>query len=109
VSTKERQSLPELDPLIHPQARLQLMTSLCALSDGERIAFTHLQEMLNLSPGNLSTHLAKLEEAGYVKVTKAFRGRRPVTWVEATLLGRRAFDKYLDDLQTYIERQRRGG
>ena len=108
MRTSERQGFPELDPLIHPQARLQLMTSLCALSEGERIAFTHLQEMLNLSPGNLSTHLAKLEEAGYVKITKAFWGRRPVTWVEATPVGRRAFDKYLEDLQTYIERQRGG-
>lgn len=108
MSAKERRGLPELDPLIHPQARLQLMTSLCALSEGERIAFTHLQEVLSLSPGNLSTHLAKLEEAGYVKITKAFRGRRPVTWIEATPLGRRAFEKYLEDLQTYIERQKGG-
>lgn len=105
MSARGRQGLPELDPLIHPQARLQLMTSLCALSEGERVAFTRLQEILGLSPGNLSTHLAKLEEAKYVKITKAFRGRRPVTWVEATEVGRRAFDKYLEDLQAYIDRQ----
>lgn len=84
------------------------MTSLCALSDGERVAFTQLQEILNLSPGNLSAHLTKLEEAGYVKLTKAFRGRRPVTWVEVTRVGRRAFDKYLEDLQAYIDRQSGG-
>lgn len=104
MSTQARGGLPELDPLIHPQARLQVMTSLCALSEGERVAFTNLQEMFGLSAGNLSAHLTKLEEAGYVKITKEFRGRRPVTWVEATAVGRRAFEKYLEALQAYIDR-----
>lgn len=99
--------LPELDPVIHPQARLQLMTSLCSLAEGERVAFTRLQEALELSPGNLSAHLAKLEEAGYVQTTKTFRGRRPVTWVEATASGRAAFDKYLENLLAYFPKSDR--
>lgn len=96
--------LPELDPVIHPQIRLQVMTSLCALSHGERLAFTELQQLVGTSPGNLGAHLAKLEEAGYVLTTKAFRGRRPVTWLEATDKGRRAFEKYVRSLRTYFRR-----
>lgn len=93
---------PDLDPVIHPQVRLQVMTTLCSLSSGERIAFTDLQRLLGASPGNLGAHLTKLEEAGYVLVTKAFRGRRPVTWLEATDAGRAAFDKYITNLRAYI-------
>lgn len=101
-ATPARETLPELDPVIHPQARLQIMTTLAALADGERISFTRLQEFLALSPGNLSTHLAKLEEAGYVKLSKAFRGRRPVTWVTITARGRAAFTAYLEALRAYL-------
>lgn len=94
--------LPELDPIIHPQTRLQVMTVLCSLSVEEQIDFTTLQQTLGLSAGNLSTHLSKLEEVGYVKISKAFRGRRPVTWLEATDAGRVAFDAYLENLRAYF-------
>jgi len=94
--------LPDLDPLIHVQARLQLMTTLSALPRGDRITHPRLQELHGLSAGNLTTHLRKLEEAGYVEVEKAFRGRRPVTWVSVTDKGREAFAAYLDALQIYL-------
>lgn len=96
--------LPELNPIIHAQARLQIMTVLCALPRGDRIAFPRLQEMLGLSAGNLSTHLSKLEEAGYAKVEKAFRGRTPVTWICVTDQGRRAMHDYLNALRAYLDR-----
>lgn len=94
--------LPDLDPVIHPQVRLQVMTSLCSLAVGERIAFTNLQKIVGASPGNLGAHLSKLEEAGYVLSTKAFRNRRPVTWLEVTPDGRVAFDDYVTNLQKYF-------
>lgn len=102
VAVAHEGSLPELDPVIHTQPRLQIMTTLCALPEDDQIAFTSLQEFLGLTPGNLSTHLTKLEEAGYITVEKAFRGRRPVTWVSATPRGRDAFDAYLAALKAYL-------
>lgn len=105
--TNRQPALPELDPVIHPQARLQVMTVLCSLSIDEKIDFTTLQQTLGLSAGNLSTHLGKLEEAGYVKIAKSFRGRRPVTWLEATDKGRAAFDAYLENLRAYFAAQGR--
>lgn len=98
--------LPELDPAIHPQTRLQIMTTLCTLQPKDRLAFPRLQEMLGLTPGNLSTHLMKLEEAGYVTIEKAFQGRTPVTWVGVTSKGRNAFERYLEALGAYLKRGR---
>lgn len=97
--------LPELDPVIHAQARLRVMATLHEVPDGDRLAFPRLQEVLDLTAGNLSTHLRKLEEAGYVRVDKAFRGRTPVTWVSLTARGRAAFAAYLEDLRSYVDRQ----
>lgn len=94
--------LPELDPVIHAQARLRVMTTLCAVAQGDRVAFPRLQELLDMTAGNLSTHLRKLEEAGYVKVDKAYRGRTPVTWVSVARRGRNAFDDYHQSLRAYL-------
>ena len=55
-----------LDPLIHVPARLQIMATLAALPDGDALSFTRLQDMIGLTPGNLITHLRKLEDAGYL-------------------------------------------
>ncbi|MGH8930122.1 MAG: winged helix-turn-helix domain-containing protein [Egibacteraceae bacterium] len=95
-------ALPDLDPVIHAQARLRVMTTLGAVSNGDRIAFPRLQELLDMTAGNLSTHLRKLEDAGYVQVDKAFRGRTPVTWVQVTKQGRRAFEVYHEALRAYL-------
>lgn len=84
----------ELDPVIHAQSRLRVVASLAVLATGDRIAFPRLQELLAVTAGNLSTHLRKLEDAGYVEVTKAHQGRTPVTWVELTPAGRLAFSTY---------------
>lgn len=84
-----------LDPVIHTQARLRIMTTLTALPPGDRLTFPRLQALLDATPGNLSTHLRKLEDAGYVAVTKGHIGRVPATHVEATRAGRRAFEDYL--------------
>lgn len=94
--------LPELDPVIHAQARLRVTATLSAVPDGDRLAFSRLQDLLDLTPGNLSTHLRKLEDAGYVRVDKEFRGRTPVTWAQLTARGRAAFATYLEDIRAYV-------
>lgn len=91
-----------LDPVIHTQSRLRIMTTLTALPDGDRLTFPRLQGLLDATAGNLSTHLRKLEEAGYVRVTKAHVGRLPTTYVEATRAGRRAFEDYLAQLRELL-------
>ena len=94
--------LPELDPVIHAQARLRVVAALSQLGGGDRIAFPRLQEILRMTAGNLSVHLRKLEDAGYVEVTKTHRGRTPATLVHLTVRGRFAFDEYVRSLRTLI-------
>ena len=91
-----------LDPIIHSQARLRIMTTLTSLGEGDRLAFPRLQSLLDSTAGNLSTHLRKLEDAEYVLVTKGHQGRVPSTHVEATRLGRRAFEDYVAQLQELL-------
>ncbi|GAA3446114.1 transcriptional regulator [Planomonospora venezuelensis] len=85
---------PELDPVIHAQARLRVVVTLNTLPEGDRIAFPGLKDLLGMTAGNLSVHLSKLEEAGYVEITKTHRGRTPVTYVALTRRGRVAFEDY---------------
>jgi len=79
-----------LDEIIHQPVRLRIMAALVTPASG-RAEFTSLRDLLDLTDGNLGAHLRKLEEAGYVKTSKAFVSRKPRTYVEATESGRRAF------------------
>jgi DNA-binding MarR family transcriptional regulator len=79
-----------------------VVTTLAALPPGDRIVFTKLLKTLDMTTGNLSTHLAKLEEAGYAAVIKTFEGRRPATYVELTDRGRAAFTSYLTQLRALL-------
>jgi hypothetical protein len=92
----------ELDPVIHTQARLRIMTTLTALPTGDRLTFPRLQSLLDATAGNLSTHLRKLKDAGYVAVTKGHIGRVPATYVEATRDGRRAFEDYVTGIAALL-------
>jgi DNA-binding MarR family transcriptional regulator len=94
--------VPQLDPVIHAQARLRVTASLAALREGDRITFPRLQELLGMTAGNLSTHLRKLEEAEYVLITKMHERRTPVTYVELTPRGRRAFEEYTEALRDLL-------
>lgn len=94
---------PELDPVIHAQARLRVMAALSVLPDGDHITFPYLKEILGMTAGNLSVHLSKLEDAGYVEVSKAHQGRRPVTYVALTGHGRVAFDDYTESIRTLLD------
>jgi len=88
------ESLSGLDPVIHAQSRLRVMVVLSALATEDQITFPRLQQLLEMSAGNLSTHLRKLEDAGYLQITKTYQRRTPVTYVALTRAGRRALEDY---------------
>jgi len=96
--------MPDLDPIIHQPVRLQIMAALTALPGDAQMEFVALRKMLSLTDGNLSVHLRKLEDAGYVRVDKAFVGRKPRTFITATPAGRAAFDAHVQALQAIIQR-----
>ena len=90
-----------LDDVIHQRTRLAIMATLAGV---ESLDFNELKAQLGLTDGNLSTHLASLERAGYVKITKQFRGKKPLTSVSQTAKGRRALLRYVDLLQGILEK-----
>jgi DNA-binding transcriptional ArsR family regulator len=92
-------SAETLDPLIHVPARLQIMATLAALSDGDAISFTRLQQLIGLTPGNLITHLRKLEDAAYLTSEKAGSGPTSRTSVALTPHGRASLDTYTHALR----------
>ena len=95
-------AIPDLDPVIHAQARLRVVAALSMLREADQIAFPRLQEILKMTAGNLSVHLRKLEDAGYVAVTKTHRGRTPTTLVHLTRRGRLAFEDYTAALRALL-------
>ncbi len=84
-------ALADLDRLVHEPARLAVMALLYVVESAD---FTFLMNQTGLTWGNLSAHMSKLEEAGYLKVEKSFKGRRPNTTLRLTILGREAFQEY---------------
>jgi len=94
-------SLTELDRLIHEPARLLIVTILSTLESAD---FLFLQRETDLTKGNLSAHLSKLEEAGYVNIEKTFKGKLPLTVCKLTEAGRAAFDGYRQLMQNFIAR-----
>ncbi|HME11645.1 MAG TPA: transcriptional regulator [Candidatus Acidoferrum sp.] len=86
------QELASLDRVIHEPARLMIVTILSAVPEAD---FLYLQRECGLTQGNLSSHLAKLEEAKYVVITKTFKGKYPLTICSITTAGRRAFGEYV--------------
>jgi DNA-binding MarR family transcriptional regulator len=92
-----------LDPLIHVPARLRLMVTLAALPRGDTLSFTRLQDILTLTPGNLITHLRKLEDAGYVQTEKTGSGVNALTTVALTPDGRAALDRYTAVLRQLLD------
>jgi len=90
----------KIDAVIHERVRLAIVS---ALAVAPELSFNELKTMLSLTDGNLSAHARTLEEAGYIAVTKSFKGRRPLTAMRLTRKGRAAFRKYLDTLKKIIE------
>ncbi len=81
----------EIDRLIHEPARLVLVSSLYVVDEAD---FVYLTNRTGFTSGNISSHMTKLETAGYVEVTKTFVGKRPRTTYKLTKTGRRAFEQY---------------
>ncbi len=95
----------EINDVIHGRVRLAIMSFLAShsgISDEGGINFTHLKKSINVSDGNLSTHMRKLEEAGYLQVTKQFKGKRPQTLCQLTEEGMSAFKAYLAHLESLL-------
>jgi DNA-binding MarR family transcriptional regulator len=91
-----------LDPLIHVPARLRIVATLAVLPDGDALSFTRLQTMIGLTPGNLITHLRKLEEAGYLNTEKTGNGVASRTSVALSNRGRKALDSYTAALRDLL-------
>ena len=87
-----------LDETIHQSTRMRIMTMLVSMPETDRLAYGFIQKTLDLTGGNLTTHLRKLEDADYLVITKEFLDSKPRTWVQATPTGRRAFAEYLSNL-----------
>jgi DNA-binding MarR family transcriptional regulator len=88
-----------LDPVIHAPARLRIVVTLAALPVGDTLSFTRLQDMLDLTSGNLITHLRKLEDAGYLNSETTGNGRAARTSIALTGRGRAALDNYTETLR----------
>lgn len=93
----------ELDPLLHSQLRLAIMSLLLGVEEAD---FVYLKEETGATSGNLSVQLSKLEEANYIKITKTYKGNRPQTICSITKVGIDAFETYVKDLQSYINKEK---
>jgi hypothetical protein len=91
----------ELDPLLHSQLRLAIMSLLISLRSAE---FTFLKEKTNATAGNVSVQLDKLEHAGYIAITKSFKGKKPLTTCTITKKGIHAFEDYVHTLKQYTHK-----
>ena len=92
-----------LDPVIHAPARLRITVTLAALPAGDTVSFSRLQDLMGLTPGNLITHLRKLEVAGYIRMDKTGSGVNAVTAVSLTAGGRAALENYTTTLRKLLD------
>ena len=92
--------LKKLDPLLHSELRLAIMSLLISVN---RADFKYLKEETESTAGNLSVQITKLEEADYIKVEKGFKGKMPQTICSITKKGAEAFEKYVNDLKSYLK------
>lgn len=91
--------LRELNPLLHSELRLAVMSILISVESAD---FVYLREQTEATAGNLSVQIEKLQRAGYITVTKGFNGRKPRTTCAITEQGIAAFGEYVDALRSYI-------
>jgi len=91
----------DLDPILHSQLRLAVMSLLISVKEAE---FTFLKEKTNSTAGNLSVQIQKLKESGYIDVIKQFKDNYPQTICKITKQGINAFEEYVKNLQTYLDK-----
>lgn len=89
-----------LDPLLHSQLRLAVMSLLISLESAE---FIYIKEKTGATAGNLSVQLDKLSSAGYIEIIKSFKGKKPLTTCKVTRKGITAFETYVKALKNYID------
>jgi DNA-binding MarR family transcriptional regulator len=90
----------DIDRVVHEPARLMLLAALYVIDSAD---FTFLMNLTGISWGNLSAHMSKLEESGYVEVEKSFKGRRPNTMLHLTPSGRAAFQAYRHKMKQLLD------
>lgn len=91
--------LKKLDPLLHSELRLGVMSLLVTLDEAD---FVYLKEQTEATSGNLSVQIDKLSEAGYIEVEKGFSGKKPRTVCRISAKGREAFEAYVEALKDYL-------
>jgi DNA-binding MarR family transcriptional regulator len=89
-----------LDRIIHEKGRLAIMSSLAASPE---LSFTELRDTLNMTDGNVTTHIRTLQEAGYLSVAKSYQNNRPLTTCTLTAAGRKAFAAYINLLEEIVQ------
>jgi len=89
----------DLDPLLHSQLRLAIVSMLVT---SEKVEFTHIMEKTEAAAGNISIQIKKLHEAGYINVEKTFKNNYPKTMLSITDKGVKAFESYVKNLKKYI-------
>lgn len=92
--------LKELNPLLHSQLRLAIMS---ILMNCEQASFVYIKEQTQATAGNLSVQIDKLVSAGYITVEKKFQGKKPLTLCSVTDTGKQAFEEYVNSLRDYLE------
>jgi DNA-binding MarR family transcriptional regulator len=92
----------ELDPLLHSQLRLAIMSLLLGMESAD---FTFLKAKTESTAGNLSVQIDKLSQAGYIMVEKSFKGKKPLTTCKITKTGIKAFENYVQAIQQYINKK----
>ena len=92
--------LADIDQVIHASARLMVLTYLYVVESAD---YVFLMRMTGLTWGNLSTHMAKLEQAGYIEMLKEFKGKKPHTKIQLTEQGRAAFQEYKKSMQQVLD------
>lgn len=98
--SNDLRSLSDVDRLIHEPSRSIILAILCAVESAD---FLYLQRETGLTKGNLSVHLSKLEEVGYISIEKTYRGKIPMTLCRMTEAGRKAFKSYREQLKSFVD------
>ena len=93
----------QLDRVIHEKGRLAIMSMLAASPE---LSFTEMRDALNMTDGNLTTHIRTLQEAGYLSVTKSFHNNRPLTTCALTAPGKKAFANYINLLEQILRQNK---
>lgn len=94
----------QLDRVIHEKGRLAIMSALAASPE---LSFTELRDLLNMTDGNLTSHVRTLQQAGYVAVAKSFQDNRPLTTCSLTTNGRKVFAEYIALLEQIVQQTRK--